>query len=361
MTEAIDLSRRPERTTARRRLSGHPPRDMRSWLRALADTPDAAGPPDRYGDGDVVRAVEAQVAGLLGMPSALFVIKGVMAQQAVLRAWTDRRGTPVVAVHPLSHIDLDESAAYERLHGLRPVRLGRHRPFTTADLDRVAERLGAVVVELPLRRAGHLLPSWDELVAISDWCRGHGVPLHLDGARLWESAAGLGRSAAEIAALADSVYVSFYKGLGGLGGCALLAPADVLAEAGVWITRHGGSMFAAFPYALAALDGLRTELPQLPGHHARAAGLAAAIAAVPGVAVVPDPPHTNAFQVHLPARPEAVADAVARTARDTGVWLTDRVSVVTRPDTAMIEVTVGPATADVPDDEAAGLIAGLTS
>ena len=359
MTEAIDLSRRPERTTARRRLSGHPPRDMRAWLQTLADSPDAAGPPDRYGHGDVVREVEAQVASLLGMPSALFVIKGVMAQQAVLRTWTDRRGAPSVALHPLSHIDLDESAAYERLHGLRPVRLGQHRPFTAADLERVAEKLGAVVVELPLRRAGHLLPSWDELVAISDWCRTHGVPLHLDGARLWESAPGLGRSPGEIAALADSVYVSFYKGLGGLGGCALLAPADVLAEASVWITRHGGSLFASFPYALAGLEGLRAELPRMPDHHRRAAGLAAAIAAADGLAVVPDPPHTNAFQVHLDAAPEAVAEAVARTGAETGVWLTDRVSVTARPGTAMIEVTVGPSTADVSDEEAAALLAGL--
>lgn len=359
MSEVIDLSRRPERSTARRHLSGHPPRDMRAWLTGLAASPDAAGPPDRYGRGDVIRAVEAEVATRLGRPSALFVIKGVIAQQAALRVWTDRRAAPAVALHPLSHIDLDEAGAYERLHGLRAVRLGRHRPFTAADLEGVKERLGAVVVELPLRRAGHLLPSWDELVAISDWCRSHEVPLHLDGARLWESAPGLGHSPAEIAALADSVYVSFYKGLGGLGGCVLLAPAEVLAEASVWVTRHGGSLFAAFPYALAALEGLRTELPRMEGHHRRAAGLAAALAAADGVDVVPDPPHTNAFQVHLAAAPEAVAAAVARTARDTGVWLADRVAATARPGAAMIEVTVGPSTADVPDEEAAALIAGL--
>jgi hypothetical protein len=54
-----------------------------------------------------------------------------------------------------------------------------------------------------------------------------------------------------------------------------------------------------------------------------------------------------------------VADAVVRTARDTGVWLTDRVSATARPGTAMIEITVGPSTADVPDAEAAALLAGL--
>ena len=74
---------------------------------------------------------------------------------------------------------------------------------------------------------------------------------------------------------------------------------------------------------------------------------------------MPDPPHTNAFQVHLDAPPEAVAEAVVRTGRDTGVWLTDRVTATARPGTAMIEVTVGPCTADVSDEEAATLLSGL--
>lgn len=273
--------------------------------------------------------------------------------------WTDRRPAPSVALHPRSHIDLDEASAYERLHGLRPVRLGGHQPFTAADLEATAERLGAVVVELPLRRAGYLLPSWDELVAISQWCRGNGVPLHLDGARLWESAPYLGRSLAGIAALADSVYVSFYKGLGGLGGCALAAPADVLAEAKPWITRHGGNLYAAYPYALSAVDGLDRQLPAMAEHHRRAVALAAAIGATGAVTVVPDPPHTTAFQVHLPVPPEAAAAALVRTAEETGVWLAERVAATALPGSCMIEVSVGPATAAVADDEAAGLISGL--
>jgi threonine aldolase len=358
--EQVDLSGHPARRNVRRWLSGHPPQDMRSRLRELADSPIADGPPDRYGTGTVVQALEAQVADLLGTPTALFVIKGVIAQQAVLRVWTDRRGSPDVAVHPQSHLDLDEASAYERLHGLRPVRLGRHLPFTAADLAAATGRLGAVVVELPLRRAGYLLPSWDELVAISAWCHENAVPLHLDGARLWESVPYLGHSLTEIAALADSVYVSFYKGLGGLAGCALTAPPDVLAESAVWITRHGGSLYAAYPYALSALDGLTRHLPAMAGHHERAVSLAAALAGTGRATIVPDPPHTTAFQVHLPGRPEAVAAALTRAAVETGVWIADRVSATALPDVSMIEITVGVATADVSDEEAAALIAALT-
>ena len=74
-------------------------------------------------------------------------------------------------------------------------------------------------------------PSWDELVRSPQACRERGVPLHLDGARIWESAPHLGHALAEMAALADSVYVSLYKGLGGLAGAAVAGPEDEVAEA----------------------------------------------------------------------------------------------------------------------------------
>ena len=60
-------------------------------------------------------------------------------------------------------------------------------------------------------------PNGNELRAISAWCREQAIPLHFDGARLWEAAAGYGIAEAELASLADSVYVSYYKGLGGMG------------------------------------------------------------------------------------------------------------------------------------------------
>ena len=113
---------------------------------------------------------------------------------------------------------------------------------------RSAAALGAVLLELPLRDAGYLLPSWDELVAFSQACRERGVPLHLDGARIWESAPHLGHSPAEIAALADSVYVSLYKGLGGLAGAAVAGPEDEVAQARVWRNRMGGTLFSLMPY-----------------------------------------------------------------------------------------------------------------
>ena len=136
--------------------------------------------------------------------------------------------------------------------------------------------MGAALLELPLRDAGFLLPTWDELVAFSGACRARGIPLHLDGARIWESAPHLAHPPREVAALADSVYVSFYKGLGGLAGAALAGPEEQVAQARLWRTRMGGTLFSLLPYAVAALRGLDTELPRMPEYHERAVVLASA-------------------------------------------------------------------------------------
>ncbi|MGB8840737.1 MAG: beta-eliminating lyase-related protein, partial [Aliidongia sp.] len=279
----------------RKILSGHRPRTGRQWFEALATSPHAALMPDDYGDGEAVQALEHEVASLLGKPAAAFMPKGIIAQQAALRVWTDRCRRPIVALHPKCHIALDERDAVERLHHLSLTRLGGDAvPFTAGDLAAAGELFGAVTVELPLRRAGYKLPSWTELVAISDWCREHGVPLHLDGARLWESQPFYGKSLAEIAALGDSIYVSLYKGLGGLAGCVLAGPENFIAEARVWQMRHGGILPTSFPEVVSALDGLRHHLPLMAGYIARAQAIAAALAAVPGVRTVPAPPQTNA-------------------------------------------------------------------
>ena len=123
------------------------------------------------------------------------------------------------------------------------------------------------------------------------------MPIHLDGARLWESQPFYDRPHAEIAALFDSVYVSFYKGLGGIAGAALAGSHDLVAQARRWQARHGGTLFSMLPYAVGARDGLRRRLPKMAAYGARAQELAAGLDSLDGVRVHPNPPHTNAFRV----------------------------------------------------------------
>ncbi len=343
-----------------RSLSLHRRRTVRQSLAALADSPLADLPPDFYGEGEAIAGLENEVAALLGKPAALFTVKGVIAQQAALRSWSDRSGCKNVALHPKSHIELDERSAYERLHGLAGVRLGKdHKPFELSDLQKAAEPLGAAVIELPLRRAGYRLPEWDELVAMSEWCRDRRVPLHFDGARLWEAQPYYARPLAEIAALADSVYVSFYKGLGGLGGAVLAGPESFIAESRVWHARHCGALATAFPFVLSASDGLHRHLPRMPDYFRRAQGLSAALAGVPGVVAAPAPPQCNAFQLYLPAGAKALKAAHLELARSSRIWLFSSFAETALPDLAMAEVSIGEAAEDLSDDEVAGLIARL--
>jgi len=341
-------------------LSGHRPRTGRQWFEALAASPHAELRLDDYGEGEAVQALEREVAALLGKSAATFMPKGVIAQQAALRVWTDRTNHPVVAVHPKCHIAIDERDAVERLHLLALTRLGGDfAPFTAGDLEAAGEVFGAVTVELPLRRAGYKLPSWAELVAISDWCREHATPLHFDGARLWEAQPFYDRSLAEIAALADSVYVSFYKGVGGLAGCVLAGPERFIREARVWQGRHGGFLPSSAAEVISALEGLRHHLPRMPLYVERARVLAAALGALPGVTAVPAPPQTNAFQLYLPAAPQALETAHRALAAAAKRWLFGRFAPTGLPDLTMVEVSVGDAAEDWSDAEIVAAVATL--
>ena len=208
------------RARCTRFLNGHGRQDAARLLAMIpADTEL-----DRYGEGGVAADLEAEVASLLGKPSAVFFPSGTMAQQSVLRVHADRRGRRTVGFHPACHVDRHEGRGYERLHALTGRPIGDpDRLLTLGDLDAVAEPLAALLLELPQRDLGGQQPAWEDLRAQAAWAREHGAAVHMDGARLWESAAGYGRAPGEVAALFDTVYVSFYKGIGALPGCCVAA------------------------------------------------------------------------------------------------------------------------------------------
>lgn len=176
---------------------------------------------------------EAEIAGALGKERAVFVPTGVAAQNMALAVhaslpFSKRRTEPApsVLMHASSHLQLHEELAYSQLLGLTAIFAGdARRMLSPEDVERQLSRLASVgsapssiLVELPMRELGCVAPPWEELVELRELSRRYGVPLHLDGARLFEIAPfyeeTAGRSLQEVAALFDSVYVSFYKGFG---------------------------------------------------------------------------------------------------------------------------------------------------
>ncbi|MFG2676268.1 threonine aldolase family protein [Streptomyces sp. NPDC048445] len=288
---------------------------------------DLGQPVDIYGGG-VVAELEQRIAEVLGKEAVAFFPTGTMAQQAALRSWAGRTGNPTVALHPLAHPERYERDALSVVSGLRTVHPTSEPRLPTADEIRdFEEPFGTLMLELPLRDAGYVLPSWEELEAVVAAARERDAVVHFDGARLWECATHFGRELPEIAALADSVYVSFYKTLGGISGAALAGSASLIEEARAWRHRYGGQLFQQFPAALSALSGLARELPRLPSYVAQARMVAGALAegfAEAGAGwfrVHPEPPHTHEFQVWLPYAPEVLTQASVRLAEETGTAL----------------------------------------
>jgi threonine aldolase len=335
--------------------AGRGPADV---FRALADRAGTRG--DVYGEGESVARLESRIADLLRKESAAVFPSGTMAQQITLRILCERRGRKSVAAHPQCHLEVHEEKGYEHLHGLhlRPVG-NRNRLITLEDLDEIAEPIGALLLELPQRNLGGQLPSWDVLVAQTAWAREREVALHLDGARLWQCGPYYGRELGDVAELFDTVYVSLYKDLGGLGGCVLAGPEDVIAEARVWRVRHGGRLSSFEAIALSAELGLDEVLPRMPSFVSKAEEIGAALAGVDGIDVVPDPPQVAMLHVLLRGDLERLRDAVLDIAEERQILIAGWLAPTPVPDVQATELGVGASTLEVPTDEIAELYAEL--
>ncbi|HEY7146793.1 MAG TPA: beta-eliminating lyase-related protein [Streptosporangiaceae bacterium] len=354
--QAAGLDLTPLRERCTRFLHGHGPVRAADLLATIPPGTEV----DRYGEGGAVAELEARACELLGKPAAVFVPSGTMAQQSVLRVHAGRRQGSTIVFHPMCHIDREEGDGYRRLHQLAGRPAGhRDRLLTLADLDEIAEPVAALVLELPQRNIGGQQPGWAQLREQVDWARERGAAVHLDGARLWESAAGYSRSEAEIAGLFDTVYVSFYKGIGALPGCCVAGPADVIAELREWRRRMGGTLFAMWPNAASALTCLDRRRPLMPAYLRQARLIAAALRGVPGVRVIPDPPQAPMMHLLLRNSREGFIASAARLAAEEGVWTWPRPVPTADPAVQRVELAVGDATCALSAEQARDMIAAL--
>ena len=306
---------------------------------------------DRYGEGELIEGFERKVATLLGKAAAVFMPSGTMAQLIALRIWCERKGIRRIAMHAASHLELHEERAYAHLHGLDATLLGaRERPTEARDLAALlaksvadsTEQPAALLVELPAREIGGRLPAWEEIEALSALAHDHGMRLHMDGARLWEAREYFApRSLADLCAPFDSVYVSFYKGIGALAGAMLLGPEDFIAEARIWRRRQGGTLVQLHPFVASAAMRLDMQLAKMPAYRARALGFAAGLSTIDGLIVDPQPPQVNLFHVYFAAPPAALTAARDRIASEDGAWLAQRFGPGNTSGWSSIEIYVG--------------------
>lgn len=319
-----DAARAALKQHCNRGITGHPTPLPQNEMFAIADWMAKNNyAPDVYGTGQLIADFEAKVAKLLGKPAAAFMPSGKMASLIALRIWTDRAHNADFGMHSTAHLELHEELAYRKLHGLRGRFLGKpDRPILAVDIQTCEIPLSAIVLELPMREIGGQLPPWEDLLKQRDIAKSRSTKLHLDGARLWESRAYYrDQSYAEIAAMFDSVYVSFYKGIGALAGAMLLGDENFIAEARVWLTRHGGTLYQQYPTVASAAMRFDQRLERMPAYFARTRAFVDAVKSFPGVRVLPDSPQVNLVHLHfdMPAhRWEAARDHLAAGER---IWM----------------------------------------
>lgn len=332
-------------------------------LRSVADFMDAKGwtSEETYLDGPMTRALEAETAQWLGTEAAIWFPTGTMAQGAAARIHAAETGRNTLLLHPSSHLELHEEHGYRDAHGLHAGLTPDWRaPVTARDVEAEGPDLAAVLVELPQRHAGGLLPTWSELEAIKAACRARGARLHIDGARLWTCIAAYeGRLLAEICTGADSVYVSFYKDIGALGGAALAGSAAFVEQARVWRHRLGGLVIRGWPHVPDALRLLPERMARMPGYVARARELAAAIQAGSGFEIEPRAPLTNMFHVRIPMDGKMIATARDHAARETGVWLANRFWDYEAPACHSAELSVGERIMEIKPERIAAAFAAM--
>lgn len=303
---------------------------------------------DKYMSGELFDQLHTKIATMLGKEAAIYLPSGKLAQMAALKVLTGRAGCSRVAMHPRSHLEENEKRAYQELWGLTAAHLGGYDRLPTADdLRAIHEPLGAVMLELPLRRLGCLLPNWNELSELCNVAKERGLFLHMDGARLWESQPFYDRPLAEIAAPFDTVYVALDKGLGGLAGAVLAGPKWTIDEVAIWQRRAGGRALRSFPYILSALKALEERLPRMGEFHNKAKELSRELGILDGVRISPVVPHANAFFVSVfgdHEKSNAARDAVAE---ELGIWLFDAAIDCVDQSTVRFEVTVRGAACDL--------------
>jgi Beta-eliminating lyase len=272
------------------------------------------------GSSSFLREFERTVADEVGFDDAVFMPSGVMAQSIALlihhhRSSTSQEGedprgvedgTPntnggCFACHESSHLLLHEQHAYRELLGMEAlvlpsppttretssivddlkaargppnVQLGA-LPLDSATVRRELDahfqqpygtshepqrrRLSTLVLEAPHRELGGKVTSLQDIWDMKDYCRTRSIRFHCDGARIFEASAAYAPSATlrQVSEPFDSMYVSFYKGLGGMSGAMLLGSPAFCNEARIWLRRFGGNLYTLLPYAVSAWIGFR--------------------------------------------------------------------------------------------------------
>ena len=299
------------------------PLDARDMLARLAAIVARSDVTDSYLRGGAVEELEVSFAELLGKEACALMPTGTLANTIAVRLLCGDQ--PRAMCQYDSHLYLDESDASQRLSSINlvPVGKGLAAPpleevadaFNSAEKGPYPLRFGSISLESPVRRLdGEMIPT-SRIMQIAGIAANHGVPMHLDGARVL-----LARRPFDVRAYVapfETVYVSLYKYLGAPFGAVLAGPGQRIKA--IRDQRHlfGGLIYQGWITAVLALDRLRTHRLEMDKVYATADAVVSALQRS-GLRVRSN---TNGSNIFLFEMPEELAVRARERGKATGIIL----------------------------------------
>lgn len=254
---------------------------------------------DVYGEDPTVNRLQEMAADIIGKESAMLVPSGTMGNQIAILTHC-QPGTEVI-MEADSHIYYYEAAAASAFAGVQPRPLQGQKGVLPANLVEWAIRqddihlppTSLICLENTHNRAGGRIFPLEDMKAVFNVANKHDLPVHLDGARIFNASVASGVAVKDFTACTTSIQFCLSKGLGAPVGSIIAGPADFIKEARRWRKRLGGGMRQAGIIAAAGVVALETMIDRLSEDHANARLLAEGLAEIKGIDFNPDDVDTN--------------------------------------------------------------------
>ncbi|MBC8064126.1 MAG: hypothetical protein H7Y17_04805 [Chlorobia bacterium] len=294
-------------------------RPSAEMYKAMAEAPLGD---DVLGDEPTVAKLEELAAEMVGKEAALFVPSGTMGNQIAMAVHCDRGDA--VLIEEEAHMIYYEVGGPGIISNVvtwtLPSDKGIMDPAVVEShvLKRSLHTPGTslLCLENTHNRGGGTIIPLATMAAYQDVAKRHGMKIHLDGARVFNAAVGLGVDVKEIASKVDTVNFCLSKGLRSPVGSLLCGPADFIEEARIWRKRLGGGMRQAGILAACGIVSLTQMVDRLADDHRRTRSLAQSLSELPGLTIDWDRVQTNMVLVGT----ETQANEWTERLHEKGVW-----------------------------------------
>jgi len=254
---------------------------------------------DMLGEDPTVNDLEARICQMLGKEAAVFACSGTQSNQ--MGVWAQCRSGDELLIEEGGHIANYEGGAPAVLSGVSCRKIRGSRGLLTVEMlqaayrphDQHFPRTRLLCVENTANLGGGVPYPLEQLREIREWANGHGIAMHMDGARFFNACLAGGYSPSEVAATCDTISICFSKGLGCPMGSILVGSKETIQTARRARKIFGGALRQAGIVAAACVYSLDHNIARLSIDHENAQLLAHELAKISGVIIDPATVETN--------------------------------------------------------------------